>query len=152
MEVIENQYISVKNVLSYLTRVGSKSLGDLICHIHRSAEVLDLKVEGKIMFSVIGTHSITEDIVMDIEVLVPVDKAFASTSKYVYKPEFKLENALSIRHYGSYVDLMKTHKLLNDYLTEKKLKAITNTYFVIDKNCDNNNVVSLYVGINGNIL
>ena len=152
MEVIENQYISVKNVLSYLTRVGCKSLGDLICHIHRSVEVLDLKVEGKIMFSVIGTHSIPEDIAMDIEVLVPVDKAFVSTSKYVYKPEFKLENALSIRHYGSYCDLMKTHKLLNDYLTEKKLKAITNTYFVIDKNCDNNNVVSLYVGINGNIL
>lgn len=152
MEVIENQYISVKNVLSYLTRVGSKSLGDLICHIHRSAEVLDLKVEGKIMFSVIGTHSIPEDIAMDIEVLVPVDKAFASTSKYVYKPEFKLENALSIRHYGSYGDLMKTHKLLNDYLTEKKLKAITNTYFIIDKNSDNNNIVSLYVGISGNIL
>ena len=152
MEVIENQYISVKNVLSYLTRVGSKSLGDLICHIHRSAEVLDLKVEGKIMFSVIGTHSITEDIVMDIEVLVPVDMAFESTSKYVYKPEFKLENALSIKHYGNYSDLLKTHKKLNDYLLEKELKAITNTYFVIDKNCDNNNIVSLYVGISGNIL
>lgn len=152
MEVIENQYISVKNVLSHLTRVGSKSLGDLICHIHRSAEVLDLKVEGKIMFSVIGTHSIPEDTAMDIEVLVPVDKTFQSTSKYVYKPEFKLENALSIKHYGSYVDLMKTYKLLNDYLLEKELKAITNTYFVIDKNSDNNNIVSLYVGISGNIL
>ena len=104
------------------------------------------------MFSVIGTHSIPEDTAMDIEVLVPVDRAFESTSKYVCKPEFKLENALRVRHYGSYVDLMKTHKLLNDYLTKKKLKAITNTYFVIDKNCDNNNVVSLYVGINGNIL
>ena len=152
MEVIENQYISVKNVLSYLTRVGSKSLGDLICHIHRCAEVLDLKVEGKIMFSVIGTHSIPEDTAMDIEVLVPVDKTFQSTSKYVYKPEFKLENALSIKHYGSYVDLMKTYKLLNDYLTEKKLKAITNTYFIIDKNLKNDSIVSLYVGISGNIL
>lgn len=152
MEVIEKQYIFVKNVLSYLTRVGSKSLGDLICHIHRSTEVLDLKVKGKIMFSVIDTHYIPEDTAMDIEVLVPVDRAFESTSKYVCKPEFKLENALCVRHYGSYVDLMKTHKLLNDYLAEKKLKAITNTYFVIDKNCDDNNVVSLYVGINGNIL
>lgn len=152
MEVIENQYISVKNVLSYLTRVGSKSLGDLICHIHRSAEVLDLNVEGKIMFSVISTHSIPEDTVMDIEALVPVDRAFESTSKYVYKPEFKLENALSIRHYGSYADLLRTHKQLNDYLAEKGLKAITNTYFIIERNLDNDNIVSLYVGISGNIL
>ena len=152
MEVIENQYISVKNVLSYLTRVASKSLGDFIFHIYRSIEVLDLKVEGKIMFSVIGTHSIPEDTAMDIEVLVPVDRAFESTGKYVYKPEFKLENALSIRHYGSYVDLMKTHKLLNDYLAEKKLKAITNTYFVIERNSDNDSIVNLYLGISGNIL
>ena len=152
MEVIENQYISVKNVLSYLTRVAGKAFGDFISHIHKSTEVLDLKAEGKIMFSVIGTHSIPEDTVMDIEVLVPVDRAFESTSKYVCKPEFKLENALCVRHYGSYVDLMKTDKLLNDYLTEKKLKAITNTYFVIERNSGNDSIVSLYVGINGNIL
>lgn len=152
MEVIENQYISVKNVLSYLTRIASKSLGDFISHIHRSVEVLDLKVEGKIMLSVLGTHSISEDTVMDIEVLVPVDRAFESNSKYVCKPEFKLANALSVKHYGSYSDLLKTHKLLNDYRTEKKLKAITNTYFVIEKNSGNDSIVSLYVGISGNIL
>lgn len=152
MVVIENQYISVKNVLSYLTRVGSRSLGDLICYIHRNAEVLGLSVKGKIMFSIIGTHSIPEDTVMDLEVLVPVDRAFESTSKYVCKPEFKLENALSVRHYGSYVDLLKTYKLMNDYLKEKELKAITNTYFVVDKNSDNDSIVSLYVGISGNIL
>lgn len=152
MEVIGNQYISVKNVLSYLTRVGCKSLGDLICHIYRSVDVLDLKAKGKIMFSIIGTHSIPEDTAMDIEVLVPVDRAFESTSKYVYKPEFKLENALCIKHYGNYSDLMKTHKMLNDYLSEKELKAITNTYFIIDKNLKNDSIVSLYVGISGNIL
>ena len=152
MEVIENQYISVKNVLSYLTRVGSKSLGELISHIHRSTEVLDLKMEGKIMFSVIGTHHIPEDVAMDIEVLIPVDRAFKSTIKYVYKPEFKLENALCVKHYGGYGDLLKTHKLLNDYLIEKELKAITTTYFVIERNSGNDSMISLYIGISGNIL
>lgn len=104
------------------------------------------------MFSVIDMHAIPEDTAMDIEVLVPVDGAFESNSKYVYKPEFRLENALSVRHYGSYGDLPKTQKRLNNYLAQMGLKAITNTYFVIDKNSDNNNIVSLYVGINGNVL
>lgn len=152
MEVIENQYIYVKNVLSYLTRVGCKSFGEFISHIYRSTDVLNLTVNGKVMFSIIATHTIPEDTVIDIEVLIPVDKAFNSTSKYVYKPEFKLENALCIRHYGSYSDLLQTQKRLNDYITDKGLKAITNIYFVIDKNSDNNSIVSLYVGINGNIL
>lgn len=152
MEVVENQFLSVKNVLSYLTRVGCKSLGDLIEHIHRSSDVLDLKISGKVMFSVKETHSIPDDMAMDIEMLIPVDRAFNSTSRYIYKPEFRLVNAVCIRHYGSYTELLKTQKELSEYLYGRGLKAITNTYYVVDRNMFEDSVVSLYVGINGNIL
>lgn len=152
MEVMENQFLSVKNVLSYLTRVDSKSLGSLIEHIHRNSDVLDLKISGKVMFLVKATHSIPDDTAMDIEMLVPVDKAFDSTSRYIYKPEFRLENAVSVRHYGSYSGLLGTQKKLSDYIITKGLKAITDTCYVVDRNLLNDNVVSLYVGINGNIL
>lgn len=152
MEIIENQYLSVKNVLSYLVRVTGKSISELIEHIKKNSEALDLAVVGKIMFSILDTHNIPDDIAMDIEVLVPVDKSFNSNGKYICKPEFKLENAIKIIHYGSYSELIKTQQKLKEFLLKNGIKAITKTYYVVEKNSGNNSIISLYVGTNGNIL
>ncbi len=152
MTIIRNQYISVKNVLSYLTRISSRSLGDFFDFIRQNSSALDLNVNGKIMFYIIGMHDVPGDITMDIEVLVPVDKSFESNGKYIYKPEFRLENAVGIRYYGSYNGLISAQKKISDYIADNKLTPITNTYCIVDKNEGDDSIVSLYVGINGNIL
>ena len=89
---------------------------------------------------------------LNIEVLVPVNDSFKSNSKYVYKPYFRIENAVKLRHYGKYSGLKNSKTLILNYLEENKLTPITNVYYRIVDNDLSSGIIDLYIGINSNIL
>ena len=89
MEIIEKQYLSVESLLSYKTRSTYGRLGKLIDHISKSLELLEFEQIGNIIFSLKENTYDTDETILDLEFLVPVDKKFKSNEFYVYKPEFR---------------------------------------------------------------
>lgn len=152
MEITEKQLIDVKSVLSYRTRVLDSDLRNLVEFVSENIDALNLNINGNIIFSVFDTDTAGDLEYINIEVLVPVSDYFKSNSKYVYKPYFRIENAVKLRHYGKYSDLKKSRSLIYEYLEENKLTPITNVYYKVIDNDSSSSVIDLYIGINSNIL
>jgi len=88
-----------------------------------------------------------------VEVLVPVDREFESTGQYVYKPMFKLVNAVSYRFYGKSTDFSEVEVKLNDYIKARRLNAASGFYYVVqDTESDNLQCWETYVAVNENIV
>ena len=155
MEFLEGQFYTAKNLLSYRTRVESNDLDNLLCYVRNSLDALDLKANGKIILSF--SEKITEKNkqIYGVEVLVPVDKEFESTGQYVFKPTFKLVNAISYRFYGNCNGFAEAESKLYGYIKDHDMNAVTGLYYVLQsKEAVNSGVQywDTYVAVNENIV
>lgn len=152
MVYIDNQFIIIRNVLSHLARVHYRELGDYLRHIITFGEAVNIDNSRKIMFRVLKKHENGKDIILDLEMLIPVREPFESNEKHIFKPEFRLENAIMIYHYGSIDTVLKSADTLYTYIFLNGLKVLTEPYYVVNKNDGSDSIVSIYVGLNGNIV
>ena len=94
---------------------------------------------------------------VDMEVLIPVDKAFEDTDDYKFKKELKLVNCLSVSHIGNPADFQKKVLELQMHIKNKKLIPISNLYTLSLKNVNGKEGTDqfkaiCYISINPNSL
>ena len=155
MEFLEGQFYMAKNLLSYRTRVESSELNNLLCYVRNSLEALDLKVNGKIILSISEKISEKNKQIYGVEILIPVDKEFESTGQYVFKPTFKLVNAISYRFYGSCRGFAEAEAKLSNYIKARDMNAVTGLYYILQSKENVHNSVQYwdtYVAVNENIV
>ena len=155
MEFLEGQFYTAKNLLSYRTRVESCELNNLLCYVRNSLEVLDLKVNGKIILSISEKIAEKNKQIYGVEILIPVDKEFESTGQYVYKPTFKLVNAISYRFYGNCNSFAEAESKLFNYIKARNMNAVTGLYYILQSKEPVYNGVQYwdtYVAVNENIV
>ena len=152
MDVIENQHLWLDTALSYRARVEKNSLCDLIRHIRDNIEVLDLKITGSVVVSVCEEFAEPAQTIIGVEIIVPVDRPFESNCHYVFKPHFKLENAVLFKYRGKASEFPDIKKGLYEYVLSRHYSVLTNVYFSI-KQIDGDEVLAnAYLGVNGNLL
>jgi len=109
-------------------------------------------------FLINTTHSIAKHEnkdVLDFEILVPMNAVFETENDFVYKPNFRIVNAVQTSHVGDPKQLSATYLKLLDYLNLHKLSQITPIYnrqisYSGDK--VNPEVIEVFVGVNPNII
>lgn len=155
MEFLEGQFYTAKNLLSYRTRVESRELNNLLCYVKSSLEVLDLKINGKIILSISERIIEKNKQIYGVEILIPVDKEFESTGQYVYKPTFKLVNAISYRFYGNCNGFAEVETKLSNYIKAHDMNAVTGLYYILQSKetaQDGVQYWDTYVAVNENIV
>lgn len=152
MCIIEKQQLWYDNILSYRTRVEETALPGLIKFAESNLDAMDLKMTGNIIFSVNERIEEQDCTILGIELLIPVDKQFKSSSRYVFKPKFRLENAVMCKFSGKSDRLKETGRKLCEYASEKDLRVITDVYCLVKSVSDDDLVVDMYVGTSGNSL
>ncbi len=155
MEFLEGQFYTARNLLSYRTRVESSGLNDLLCYVKNSLDALNLKAKGNIILSI--SEKITEKNkqIYGVEILIPVDKEFESTGQYVFKPTFKLVNAISYRFYGNCSEFAEAETKLSNYIKSRDMNAVTGLYYILQNKETVYNSVQYwdtYVAVNENIV
>lgn len=155
MQFLEGQFYTAKNLLSYRTRVESGKLNSLLCYMKSNLDALDLKVNGKIILSISEKIVEKSKQIYGVEILIPVDKEFESTGQCIYKPTFKLVNAISYRFYGSFNGFAEAESRLFNYIKSHNMNAVTGLYYILQsKETDQNDVQywDTYVAVNENIV
>jgi len=155
MRLFKNQVLMHSHVLSFATFIKQGDICAMTEWIKGNIEALGLKMSGRILATVKTVNSVSVDNFWDTEFLVPVDREFKNNSHFVYKPLFKMMNAIKTQHVGSMSDIHERIVLLENYIAEYDLKPITGYYFSFlsspvdsPKSC----IVDIYVGISDNIL
>lgn len=139
--VIEHQMLSHEYVLSYQTKADDKMIPKMLSSIKENISVIDLEICGNII--VTKRNDITE-------FLIPVDRKFEGNQHYMFKPGFKLVNAVRQRYYGSFDNIDTGLKELNSYISEQSLTPITSPY-IMEVDSDNS-VYDIFIGISENVL
>ena len=138
---IEHQMLCYEYVLSYETKVDDKIIPNMLNSIKENITIIDLEISGNI---IITRHDKTT------EFLIPVNRKFEGNQHYVFKPGFKLVNAVRQRYYGKFDNIDTGLKELNSYISEHLLTPITNSYIMeVDSN---NGIYDIFVGISENVL
>lgn len=153
-QIIDHQHIEFENALSYTTKVEANKLPALLGYIVQNTDALGLEITGNLVFTITGFHEFTDKCILDIEILIPVNKAFLSSERYIYKPRFRLVNAVSCRIDSSIRELIDIRIRLSEYLIDNNLKAISNIYYIVSFS-DRGTEIEYYeavVSVNENIM
>lgn len=157
MEIEQNQQLIMENVLSFRGKVTQQQIQVEMIKIGEMMQKLGVKQGGPITTA---TYSVEEDEfgqVMDIEILVPLDRKVELPLEYTFKPIIKLVNALCARHIGDPGLLSNTVNELNNYIIKNNKQVITATYNVTVKDAMRQEeiddmIIDVYVGCNPCIL
>lgn len=150
--IIENQQLWFESVLSYRTRVEKASLVMLIKHVNDNMDELGLDTVGSIVLSVDEEIAEKDKTILGVEIIIPVKKPFSSNTHYVFKPNFRLENAVLMKYSGKACDLPEAGRALCEYAACKHFSTLTNVYYLIKQISGDDVVANAYMGINGNRL
>lgn len=151
LEIKEKQELNVANVLRYKGKVKQAELENVGKEMESYIQKAGAKRVGN---PITATYAVEGDMI-DIELLMPVDKSIASTDKFVFKNQIKIVNAVVAEYKGHPMGLQEACNQLNQYIMEHKLQPITVGYNVTKKTdilSPENTEVDVYVGINPNIL
>ena len=157
----EGQEFHMSNVLSFRKKMSMVELQQESMQISRFIESGGFAKAGPTVtatFAIEQQGGTTPDKqVLDMELLIPLDKPFTPPDSCVCKPEFRLVNAVSIRHMGNPATLQESCNKLMAYVEEHGLQPITCGYNVTVQEAKtqaemDQMIVDVYIGISPNIL
>lgn len=156
-EITENTVLEMSNVLSYRNKstqrqlaIASKEIEELLKN--NGAKKVGASVSTTFLIDTTGAEPM-----LDVEILIPIDKVISVSAPYVIKPVFRLRNAIKIRHKGNPALLQNTANELMKYIKNKGLMPITSGYNVTVQEPAgptdiDNLIVDIYIGVSDNIL
>lgn len=151
IEIKEKQELKVANLLSFRGKVSQAELEFISKDMQDTIATLGAKQVG----SAITVTFAVEDRIIDIEILVPIDKPIESEDKYLFKEQLHIVNAVVAVYKGHPAGVQQAVESLNQYITDNQLQPITVGYSVtkrMDMLTPENTEIEVYVGINPNIL
>lgn len=155
--IFENQTLEMYNVLSYRGKMTQQQMNVKSQEISKLIELSGAHKNGFVATSTFSIEQAADGALMDVEILVPLDREIAVPAGYMWKPRFLLTNALMVRHVGNLSLLGAAVNELNAYILEHKLVPISTGYNVTVKEAKTpleleQMEIEVYVGISPNIL
>jgi hypothetical protein len=156
-EIRESQELRMANVLSFRKQLAASEMQVELAKIGKFVEDGGYTKTGPTVTATFAVESEGGSQVLDMEVLIPLDKPFTPPEGCALKPEFLLTNAVTIRHIGNPAGLQNTVTALTAYIQERRLTPITAAYNVTVKEARtplevDDMIVDVYIGISPNIL
>jgi len=156
-DIIEGQELHMENVLSFRGKLSATALNEEMQKINKFISDNELKKTAPTVTITYSTEENNQGQIMDIEMLLAIDKPFIPPENCKLKPIFHLTNAVKIRHIGNPMNLQQTLNRLLEYVDNNGLTTITGAYNVTVKEVQdhadlNNMIVDIYVGILPNVI
>lgn len=128
------------------------------CELETISKDIEEKIEffgaKKVSNPIVATYNV-DGAVMDIELLIPIDREIDNIGNYIYKEKIMIVNAAKLSYKGNPSGLQDACNELNQYMEKNGLQPITVGYN-ITKHVDfiniDNSEIEIYVGINPNVL
>ena len=160
MVITTEQNLQMKNVLSYRGKVDQKLLMEKRKEIDDVMKRFGVRPIHPAITTTFGIEKTDKGPIMDMEILVPLDKdisheiAMAKIPGFRFKPEFLLANAVKIRHEGNTDTIESSIRELYKFIQVRNLKPITTGYNIPMNDPDDPKdlIMDIMVGVDPNIL
>jgi effector-binding domain-containing protein len=157
IEVNKNCELTMKNVLAIRKKMGQQEIQQTLMDVGNIISESGANKSGPVVTTTYAVEQTETGPVLDMEILVPLDKGVTISEPYIFKPLFHLKYAVHARHEGNPQLLQNTLNQMMTYIQENKLTQITSVYSVNINELKqgdsmNDMVTDLYIGVNPSIL
>ena len=155
MFILRNQILIHSNLLSCTVAIKNNNICAALANIRKKVIDLDLKICDWIIATTKAGNTEFDDNSPEMEFLIPIDRQIESFENFIFKPQFKLINAVKIRHEGEINSVKQSEILLKEYIKKHNLEPITGHYYSYIQALEDSpesSIIDIYVGINMNQL
>lgn len=147
----------MENVLSIRKKMTQPEIQQTLVDMGNVIKSLGANKNGSIVTTTYGVEQTAAGPILDMEILIPLDKEVTVQDPYIFKPLFHLKHAVHARHEGNPQSLQNTLSQMLAYIQENKLTQITSVYSVNIKELKpgdsmDDMVTDLYIGVNPSLL
>jgi effector-binding domain-containing protein len=156
-EFKEGRELKLENVLSLRKKMTQNEIQQEMIQIGNFMQQNNLKKSGPVVTTTFAIEQNGTSPLLDMEILVPLDKDIPLPEQYRMKKLFHLKNAVYARHEGNPQLLQNTLNSMVQYIQNNKLQQITPAYNAtvnepkpgegLDKL-----IIDAYIGVNPSIL
>lgn len=149
--------IKLKNVLSLRKKMSQADINSEMIKIGKFLQDNGAKKAGPVVTATFAIDTLNGQSILDMEILIPLDKEIAVAGEYTLKPVLHIVNALYARHEGNPSTLQNTYNKMLAYINQNRLQQITAGYNVQIKDMltgmsPDDMIIDVYIGMNPNIL
>lgn len=134
MSIIENQVLEFQNVLSFRGKITQQELEN---KPQEMGEIIIQNGATKIGPYLLATHGVEPgllSLLLDVELLIPIDRLFEPPEEYAILDFFCLNDALKITHKGPQTSIESTLNELSQYISGHHLVPTSPVYSVLQEN------------------
>lgn len=155
IEILQGKELRMENVLSVRKEMSQIQVNEELMKIRKFFEANGIKKNGSIVTTTFAIENSNGQPIMDMEILVPMDKKIDLTGEYRLKEVFHLKNAVYARHTGNPNNLQATFNEVKEFIHTKELTTITSGYTVMVTETVNSldeMIMDVYIGVSSNLL
>lgn len=157
MEILEHRTLEMHNLLSFRGKMTQQELAEKSREMEEVIQKSEAEKNGCAVTTTFSVEQGPNGSVLDMEILIPLDREIPAPPGYLWKPDFLLTNALMVKHVGNPVGLQACVQELNQFMVEHGLVPITTGYNVTVREAKtplelDSMEVDIYVGISPNKL
>ena len=149
--------LRLENVISLRKRIPQNEIRDEMNKLRLFINDNALKKTGPIVTATFSIDTSNSQPVLDMEIIIPVDKSVDSIGDYCFKKAFHIVNAVYEQHKGDPSLLQNTYNKMISYIHENNLQQITAAYNVNVNELQpgqsiDDIMVDVYIGVNPSVL
>jgi effector-binding domain-containing protein len=158
MAIVEaGKEIKLENVLSLRKKMTQEEINSEMMRIGKFFQDNGLRKAGPVVTVTFAIDIENGKNLLDMEILIPMDKKVELPTEYVFKPVFHIVNAVYARHEGNPASIQNTYNDMLAYINQNKLQQITAGYNVQVKDMlpgmtPDDMIIDVYIGVSSNIL
>ena len=156
MDLIKSgESIRFQNLLSFHKKIDQRDVDKEILKIKNLLVEKGINKNGPMISAIFGIEDVNGCTIIDIEILVPMDRKTELPDEYSIKDVFNLENAIFSRHTGNPKMIQNTYNQMVEFIRNNGLQQITVAYNVQTKEASQNTndfSIDIYIGVSANIL
>jgi effector-binding domain-containing protein len=155
--VEQGRELRLENVLSLRKKIAQSEINNEMIKIGKWLNDNGLKKSGPVVTATFAVETVNSQQILDMEILIPIDKPFESSGEYQLKKVFHLVNAVYAQHKSNPASLQNTYNEMIAHMQDNKLQQITAAYNVnvsemqLGQSLDEM-IVDVYIGINPSVL
>lgn len=152
MEINQEEIYLVEQVITYRGKVNNKLLNNVMEQLFSAINDAGLKINGSTITAIHSIENDCGDLIIDIEIIVPINGVMTSTDEFVYRDRFEINNALMFRHIGNPQTMNTEMQEFNQYIKNNNFKPVTPFYNVTVRSASSpseidNIIMDIYVGV-----
>lgn len=157
LQILEGQKLRMENVLSYRKKINADDMNKSIVAMRDLIKEKGATETGPVTMATFSIEMVGKKQMVEVEILIPMDKKISTPNGYTFKEVFLLTNAVKASHIGSPAKFNDTMDKVNNHIKDKKLTTATAGYNVTVKEPTspmeiNTMQIDIYIGISENIL